>query len=203
MKIKKESDFGELLFRIIVLIILIISFKPIYLYFNSFKKAQINQVKPITIEQKVYPKTNFNQNQVSNNTYSQDAHNNKQLQIQIEKPLITKAINTKQKLMLPKKLVTSLKNNHNKLEEFDVLSVEQVNNYVEKINAYIDEQDYLLSNIDTESSSSGHVLKSIEKSIQDIENEIKDKKISNLINNTELNNLKLKIESYRQAIKQI
>lgn len=195
MNKKKESIFGELLFRIIILLILFASFKPLAIYIQSIKKSNFNKnqtAAKIIIKEKAPVKI-----QNSNNNIINKKDSTKKFPATIKK--IDKKIEPQPK-MLPYNT-----NNAKKQESVkpEVANAEQINGYVEKINTYIDEQDFLLSTVDPADTQVLPVLKSIENNILEIEQEAREKRVSNLINNTDIDSIKSKIESYKQIVKEI
>ncbi len=73
---------------------------------------------------------------------------------------------------------------------------------VEKINAYIDEQSFLFSTIKKSDIKTESLLTAIEKNLLLIEKEAKKKSVYNLINKTEIEEIKNNLTSYQQILKE-
>ncbi len=205
---RKESDINELIFRITVILILLLAFKPFYLYIHSTdNKEQVKQEKQSIITPKIVVQKSLNES-VNTNTRDKVVFNNnlKVLSNNNTKTLNSNNGNKKniKKIVLRNnnksgKQVLTTKNTSDNSDN----NVEQINNYVEKINAYIEEQDFLLSSIDLENENMPIILDTIKNNLDEIEKQAEQNKISNLINNTKINELKTNIESYKQVIEQV
>ena len=73
---------------------------------------------------------------------------------------------------------------------------------VEKINAYIEEQNFLFSTIKKRDIKTESLLIEIEKNLLLIEKEAKNKSVYNLINKTEIEEIKNNLTSYQQILKE-
>lgn len=72
---------------------------------------------------------------------------------------------------------------------------------VEKINAYIEEQNFLFSTIQEKDIKIEPLLIEIKKNLLLIEEEAKNKSVYNLINKTEIEEIKNNLISYQQILK--
>ena len=72
---------------------------------------------------------------------------------------------------------------------------------VEKINAYIEEQSFILS-IMEQDKIDNLFLKAVEKSIKEIELEAKSKSVENLINKEQIKEIKTNLQIYRHMLTQ-
>ncbi|MBU4269866.1 hypothetical protein KJ644_01175 [Candidatus Dependentiae bacterium] len=204
---RKESDINELIFRITVILILLLAFKPFYLYIHSTdNKEQVKQEKESVIAPKIIEPKSLNES-VNTNTKDKIVFNNN---LKLLSNNNTKTLNSNNGNKKNIKKIVIRNNNKNGKQVLTTKktadnnnNAEQINNYVEKINAYIEEQDFLLSSIDVENENMPVILDTIKNNLDEIEKQAEQNKISNLINNTKINELKTNIESYKQVIEQV
>lgn len=72
---------------------------------------------------------------------------------------------------------------------------------IEKLDAHIEEQAFLLSQTSATDSNHKKLIEKIESNLHNIQEEAKNKNISNLIDQPQIKELKNKINTYKQAIK--
>lgn len=149
MFIIKKLAIKELVFRISMLIILLVSFSYFFSYLNSIKNSK--------------------------------------------KPLTSKNIKKQKKLVLNNK-----KSSIRETTYREATSREITLRNVEKINAYIDEQGFLLSTLKENDKKIEPLLKSIEDNIFLIEKEARSKSVNNLINQAKIDEIKKSLISYKQ-----
>lgn len=69
---------------------------------------------------------------------------------------------------------------------------------IERINSYIEEQDFLLSKLEAYQNNTKPILESIEKNILAIEEEAKNKEVENLIDKNKIIEIKNNLLSFEQ-----
>ena len=200
---RKESDINELIFRIVVLLILFLAFKPFYIYIHLDDKpkqqAVTKNIENIKQEAIVISKINSEQNRIKNLQQKSAQALEKANDIKINTNNKPKAIVKKIAIKSPNSMTAKKEISRQQV----ALNIEEINNYVEKINAYIEEQDFLLSSIDVENENMPVILDTIKANLEDIKKQAEQNKIGNLINNRKIDELETNIESYKQVIDQV
>ena len=200
---RKESDINELIFRIVVLLILFLAFKPFYIYIHLDDKpkqqAVTKNIENIKQEALVISKINSEQNRIKNLQQKSAQALEKANDIKINTNNKPKAIVKKIAIKSPNSMTAKKEISRQQV----ALNIEEINNYVEKINAYIEEQDFLLSSIDVENENMPVILDTIKANLEDIKKQAEQNKIGNLINNRKIDELETNIESYKQVIDQV